>query len=407
MSNPVKSKMSKAELTALVAMMFATIAFSIDAMLPALPEIGAALSPNDINRAQLILTAFMFGLGIGTFFTGPLSDAFGRKPVILVGATVYVLSAAAAWASSSLELLLITRVIMGLGAAGPRVVAIAIVRDLFSGREMARVLSIAMMIFTLVPAFAPLLGLGIISIAGWRAIFIAISLFLIIVVIWTILRLPETLAPENRRAFKIPLLMKAGREMFAHPTVRLSILVQTLCMGSLLTMLTMVQPVYDTIFGRADSFPFWFGLVALISGSASMLNAIVVVKVGMRRMVTWSLASQIIFSTAVLVLSNIALPDTVQFAIFVAWQTTLFFMVGMTLGNLNAMAMEPMGHIAGMAASVIGAISTVFGAIIAAPIGLLFDGSLLPLSVGILTMISTAFLLMLRMGRVEAQMPAE
>jgi DHA1 family bicyclomycin/chloramphenicol resistance-like MFS transporter len=407
MSNQIQNKMSKAELTALIAMMFATIAFSIDAMLPALPEIGAALSPNDTNRAQLILTAFMFGLGIGTFFTGPLSDAFGRKPVILVGAVVYVLSAAAAWASSSLELLLITRVTMGLGAAGPRVVAVAIVRDLFSGRDMARVLSIAMMIFTLVPAFAPLLGLGIISVAGWRAIFIAIALFLIIVVMWTVLRLPETLARENRRPFKLPLLIKAGQEMFAHPTVRLSIFVQTLCMGALLTMLTMVQPVYDTIFGRADSFPFWFGLVALMSGSASLINAIVVVKVGMRRMVTWSLASQIVFSSTVLVLSNMDLPDTLQFGLFVAWQTSLFFMVGMTLGNLNAMAMEPMGHIAGMAASVIGAISTVVAAVLAAPIGLLFNGSLLPLSIGVLTMVSTAFLIMLRMGRVESQLPAE
>jgi len=268
-------------------------------------------------------------------------------------------------------------------------------------------LSIAMMIFTLVPAFAPLLGLGIISIAGWRAIFIAISLFLIIVVIWTVLRLPETLAPENRRAFKMPLLVKAGREMLAHPTVRLSILVQTLCMVSLLTMLTMVQPVYDTIFGRADSFPFWFGLVALISGSASMLNAIVVVKVGMRRMVTWSLAGQIIFSSIVLILSNMNFPDTFQFGLFVAWQTSLFFMVGMTLGNLNAMAMEPMGHIAGMAASVIGAISTVVAAVLAAPIGLLFNGTLLPLSLGVLTMVSTAFIIMLRMGRVESQLLAE
>ncbi|OUS36077.1 multidrug MFS transporter [Rhodobacterales bacterium 56_14_T64] len=407
MSNPAANSMSKTEFIALIAMMFATIAFSIDAMLPALPEIGAALSPNDVNRAQLILTSFVLGMGVGTFFTGPLSDAFGRKPVIIVGAALYILSAAVAWASSSLELLLIARVTMGLGAAGPRVVAIAIVRDLYSGREMARVMSIAMMIFTLVPAFAPMLGVGIIAFAGWRAIFIAFALFLIIVVTWTSIRLPETLAREDRRPMKLPLMIKAVSEMFAHPTVRLSIFVQTLCMGALFTMLTMVQPVYDIIFGRGDSFPFWFGLVALISGSASLINAAVVVKVGMRRMVTWSLGGQILFSAAVLILSNADLPEVVQFGVFVAWQTTLFFMVGMTLGNLNAMAMEPMGHIAGMAASVIGAISTVAAAIIAAPIGLLFDGSLLPLIIGILTMISVAFLLMLRMGRVEARLPAE
>ena len=267
MSDPAANPMSKTEFIALIAMMFATIAFSIDAMLPALPEIGATLSPNDINRAQLILTSFVLGMGVGTFFTGPLSDAFGRKPVIIAGAVLYVISAAVAWASSSLELLLIARVTMGLGAAGPRVVAIAIVRDLYSGREMARVMSIAMMIFTLVPAFAPMLGVGIIAFAGWRAIFIAFALFLIIVVIWTGLRLPETLAREDRRPMQLKLMIKAVAEMFAHPTVRLSILVQTLVMGALFTMLTMVQPVYDVIFDRGDSFPFWFGLVALFSGS--------------------------------------------------------------------------------------------------------------------------------------------
>ena len=233
MSGPTAIPMSKGEFIALIAMMFATIAFSIDAMLPALPEIGAALSPHDINRAQLILTAFVFGMGIGTFFTGPLSDAFGRKPVILAGAVLYVVSAAVAWASSSLEMLLIARVTMGLGAAGPRVVAIAVVRDLYSGREMAKVMSIAMMIFTLVPAFAPMLGVGIIAVAGWRSLFIAFALFLIAVVIWTGLRLPETLAPENRRPMQLPLMIKAVREMFAHPTVRLSIFVQTLVMGGL------------------------------------------------------------------------------------------------------------------------------------------------------------------------------
>ena len=188
--NP-SSHMSKAEFIALIAMMFATIAFSIDAMLPALPNIGAELSPEDVNRAQLILTSFVFGMGLGTFVTGPLSDAFGRKPVIVAGAALYILSAGVAWVSNSLELLLISRVTMGLGAAGPRVVALAIVRDLYSGREMARLMSIAMMIFTLVPAFAPMLGAGIIHFAGWRGIFAAFVIFAMIVVLWMSLRLPE------------------------------------------------------------------------------------------------------------------------------------------------------------------------------------------------------------------------
>ena len=395
--------MSKAEFISLVAMMMATIAFSIDAMLPALPEIGIQLSPDDVNRAQLILTSFVLGMGIGTFFTGPLSDAFGRKPVIIAGAALYIVSAGVAWASSSLELVLISRVVMGLGAAGPRVVAIAIVRDLYSGREMARMMSIAMMIFTLVPAIAPMLGQFVILIAGWRGIFAAFALFALIIALWTMLRLPEPLAIENRRPFRLPLMMSAVKEMIQHPTVRLSIVVQTFCLAILFTMITMVQQIYDIIFDRADSFPFWFSLVALLSGSASLLNAAVVVRIGMRRIVTWSLAGQIVLSSIMLTLEGFALPAALAFGLFVAWQTSVFFMAGTTLGNLNAMAMEPMGHIAGMAASVIGAISTVFAALIAAPIGLLFDGTLLPITLGILVMSSIGYLIMLHIARVEAR----
>lgn len=401
----MQNRMSRPEFIALIAMMFATIAFSIDAMLPALPEIGAELSADDVNRAQLILTSFVLGMGLGTFVTGPLSDTFGRKTVIAAGAALYIAAAAVAWAASSLELVLAARVLQGIGAAGPRVVSVAIMRDLFSGREMARMMSIAMMIFTIVPAIAPLLGAGIIAISGWRGIFVAFILFSLVSVLWMGLRLPESLAVENRRPFRVPLLLGAVAEMFAHPTVRLSILVQVLCMGVLFTMLTMVQPVYDVVFDRADSFPFWFGAVALVSGSASLLNAAIVVRVGMRRIVTWTLGIQIILSALVLIADGSALASDVMFAVFVTWQCTVFFMAGTTLGNLNAMAMEPMGHIAGMAASVIGAIATVAAAAIAAPVGLLFDGTLWPLAGGIMAMSSMGFLLMLQMGRVEARFP--
>ncbi|MDC0656747.1 multidrug effflux MFS transporter [Leisingera sp. SS27] len=399
--------MAKAEFIALIAMMFATIALSIDAMLPALPEIGQTLSPGNVNRAQLVLTSFVLGMGLGTFFTGPLSDAFGRKPVVATGCALYVLAALTAWLSPSLEVLLISRVLMGIGAAGPRIVGVAVVRDLYSGREMARLMSIAMMIFMIVPAIAPLMGAGIIALSGWRTIFLLFALFAAVIVLWTSVRLPETLAREDRRAFRAPLLMAAVKEMLTHPTVRLSIMVQTLCLGMLFTMLTMVQPVYDIIFDRADSFPLWFGLVAVISGTASLLNAAIVVRIGMRRIVTVSLAAQILITGTMLLISGWSLPDPWMFGLFVAWQASVFFMVGTTVGNLNAMAMEPMGHIAGMAASVIGAISTVLAAAVAAPVGLLFDGSLVPLAAGLLIMACIAFLLMLQMAKAEARLPAE
>lgn len=400
------NRMSRGEFVALVAMMFATIAFSIDSMLPALPKIGAQLSPDDVNKAQLILTSFVLGLGVGTFFTGPLSDAFGRKPVIYVGSALYILSAAVAWASSSLEVLLIARIFQGVGCSAPRVVAMAIIRDLYSGREMARIVSIAMMIFTLVPAIAPMLGAGLIALTGWRGIFASFMLFSLITIVWMALRLPEPLAVENRRPLRLPLMIDAAKQMVTHPTVRISIMVQTLCLGMLFTMLVMVQPIYDVVHNSADSFPFWFGFVALMSGSASLLNAALVVRLGMRRIVTWVLGAQILFTVAVIALNSMDLSPTLSFALFVSWQTALFFMAGMTMGNLNTIAMEPMGHIAGMAASVIGAISTVLAAAIAAPIGLLFDGSIAPLAFGILIMCTLGFGLMLHMGRIEDRVPA-
>ena len=400
----MSSRMHRAEFIALIAMLFATIAFSIDSMLPALPEIGQELSPTDINKAQLILTSFVLGMGVGTFFTGPLSDALGRKPVVYGGAALYILGSTIAWASSSLELVLAARVLQGLGAAGPRVVAMAIVRDLYAGREMARIISFAMMIFTLVPAVAPMLGAGVIALAGWRGIFISFIIFSVISICWFGVRLPESLPSDKRRPFRIPLLMSAVAEMFQHPTVRLSIIVQIFCMGALFTMLVMVQPAYEVVFDRADSFPYWFAFVALLSGTSSLLNAALVMRLGMRRMVTWSLGVQIGLSGVMVLLTSADLSTDLQFALFVAWQTSVFFIAGTTLGNLNAMAMEPMGHIAGMAASVIGAVATVFAAVIAAPIGLLFDGSLLPLTGGIMAMCIIGFALMLRMGKVEARL---
>ncbi len=397
----MQNRMSRPEFIALIAMMFATIAFSIDAMLPALPEIGAELSPGDVNRAQLILTAFVLGMGTGTFFTGPLSDAYGRKPVIFIGSAVYIIASGVAWASDSLEVVLAARVVQGLGAAAPRIVAVAIMRDLYSGRIMARMMSIAMMIFTIFPAFAPLMGAGIIALVGWRGIFLAFILFSVISISWMGLRLPEPLAVTARRPFRARLLHRAVNDMFAHPTVRLSILVQTLSLGILFTMLIMVQPVYDIMFDRADSFPLWFGGVSLIAGSASILNAAIVVRIGMRRIVTWSMAIQICLTALVMLANTLPVSGTVLFGVFVVWQCSIFFMAGTTLGNLNAIAMEPMGHIAGMAASVIGGISTILAAAIAAPVGLLFDGTLWPLAVGIFVLSCAGLALMLKMGRME------
>ena len=398
--------MGRIEFVGLIAMMTATIAFSIDAMLPALPEIAAELSPEIAHRAPLILTSFVLGMGLGTFFSGPISDAFGRRNIVFGGAALYSLSAFVAWMSNSLEVMLVARVFQGLGASGPRVVAVAIIRDLYAGREMARIMSLVMMVFALVPALAPMLGAGIIAAAGWRAIFVAFMAFSILTVIWMGLRLPETLPQEKRRPLRARLIIDAVRELIGHRTVRLSILVQSLALAMLFSMLMLVQPVYDEVYGRGDSFPFWFGAIAVVAASASLINALLVVRYGMRRLVTLALGVQIGLSGAMYFANLGALPDPWGFYAFVFFQTCLFFQAGLTLGNLNAIAMEPMGHIAGMAASVVGAISTVLAALIASPVGLMFDGTTKPLALAILVMAAMGFALMLYMGRVEARQAA-
>ncbi len=397
--------MTQVEFIALCAMMFATIAFSIDAMLPALPEIAAELSPGNLNRATLIITSFVMGMGLGTFFTGPLSDRFGRKPVLIGGALVYSLCAFIGWQSQTLEWVLAARFFQGVGAAGPRIVTLAIVRDLFAGREMARIMSFAMMIFTLVPAIAPAMGAVIIDMSSWRGIFVAFMVFSLISILWIGFRLPEPLAVEDRRPFQMSKLIAGVKEMWGIPAVRTSMLVQSLIFAALFAMISSVQPIYDQTFDKADEFPMWFAIIALISGSASLLNAKLVMVLGMRYLVTVAVGAQVFF--AIGMVFACASPDMqIQFYAFVIWQLAVFFSTGMTIGNLNALAMEPLGHMAGTAASVMGAFATILGGLMATPIGLAFDGTPLPmaLSLGVLALVS--FLLMLHMRRLEAQAAA-
>lgn len=379
-------------------MMFATVAFSIDAMLPAFPDIAAELSPEAPNRAQLILTSFLLGMGLGTFVAGPMSDAFGRKPVILGGAVLYCVGSLLAWGAGSLELVLAARVMQGLGAAGPRIVTLALLRDLYAGRQMARIMSFAMMVFTLVPAIAPAVGAEIIALTGWRGIFLAFVAFSLVSALWLGLRQPETLAPDRRRPMRLVQLVADAREVMGNRVVQLSILVQSMLFGALFGVLSSIQMVFDQTFGRGESFPIWFALIALVAGLSGLLNALLVVRLGMRRLIRLALVGALLLSAAMAVVTLAGLwPEPLFFPAYVIWTTVVFFMAGMTLGNVNAIALEPMGHVAGMAASVVAASATVAGASLAIPAGLAFDGTPGPLALAISLMLGAALLLMRRM----------
>ncbi len=237
-------------------MLLATVAFSIDSMLPALPQISAELSPGRVNRAQLVIGSFVLGMGLGSFVAGPLSDSFGRKPVIVGGAVLYTIGAVLASAAGSLEMLLAARVLQGLGVAGPRIVSIAMVRDLYSGRQMARVVSFAMTIFVLVPAAAPALGSLIITHFGWRGLFLSFVIFAVVSAVWLGLRQPETLPPKSRRAFRFGALWAAMREVLANRIVVTCTAVMTLGLGTLFATLSSIQQIFSETFGRGQGFPF-------------------------------------------------------------------------------------------------------------------------------------------------------
>lgn len=390
----------RAEFIALMAMLMASIAFSLDALLPALPEIARELTPAQPNRAQLVVAAFVMGMGAGTLVVGPFADAFGRKTALFGAAAVYVLGAALAWRAQSLDLLLAARFLQGLGAAGPRVTVMAIIRDRYQGREMAQMVSFVLVVFMLVPAVAPLIGAGLIALGGWRSLFPAFIAFTAVATLWLALRQPETLAPENRRPLRFGPILAATREVLRHPVVATAILVQVFAFGVLFANISTIQMVFDQSFGRAASFPVWFVLMAAVSAATGILNAKLVVRVGMRALVVRALAVQAALSLAfLLALAGGLLTGTAAFAAYVVWTAAIFGCGGLVFGNINAMALEPMGHIAGTAASLVTAISTIGAALIAAGIGLTFDGTPVPVAAGVLACTLVAMALMRRLTR--------
>lgn len=389
-----------AEFTAMLALLFATIAFSIDAMLPALPAIAAELSPDAVNNAQLVLSAFVMGMGVGTLFVGPIADAIGRKVTIAAGFALYVAGSVLALYSQHLELLLVARFLQGIGASAPRVAGMALVRDLYAGREMAQIMSFVMMVFMVVPALAPLAGAVITGAYGWRAIFLAYVVFAAVALGWIMLRQAETLATEDRRPITAANLWSALREVVAGPDVRVYILVMSLGFGQMFALLSSIQPIFDETYGRNDSFPLWFAGIAAVSATGSFVNSRFVMRVGMRRLATIAYGVVAALSLAALAAIGSGLVGgSASFAVFYFWATSVFFIGGMTFGNLNALAMQKLGHIAGMATSVITAISTVAAALIAGPVGLAFDGTALPAIAGAVVCSLVAYGLMRRSER--------
>ena len=311
----------------------------------------------------------------------------------------FLVGAALSAASPSLDMLLAARFLQGVGAAGPRSAGMAVVRDLYKGRDMARIVSLVMTIFALVPAVAPLMGQIVLMFGSWRLIFVVFVVFSLGVNLWFLLRQPETLPPAQRRPLSLPLMAQATVEIFRHRITLISILCQGLSSACLIATLSSQQGIFEQHFDRAASFPSWFAAIAVCSIAGSVTNARLVNRVGMARMVITTYGGMVLLTAAILALLSLGLmPAALEFPAHLLWSIGIFAMMGLTLGNLSAMAMEELGHIAGIAASLIIALSTGLSVVLAIPVGLAFNGTQIPLMLGVLVFTSLALTLM-QLGR--------
>jgi DHA1 family bicyclomycin/chloramphenicol resistance-like MFS transporter len=370
------------EFVIIVSMMMSLTALSIDAMLPALPQIGSALKVTNPNDRQLVISVIFLGSALGQLFFGPLSDKTGRKPAIYAGYTLFITGSLISVFSINFPMMLAGRILQGIGLSAPQAVTMALVRDQFEGRKMARVMSFSMTVFILVPMIAPTLGQGILLIAGWRSIFGSFLFFALITIVWFALRMPETLAQENRAPFSLKRIANSIREILKIRPALGYTLTGGLIHGVFLGYLNSSQQIFQEQYALGELFPLFFAIISLSLGMASLLNARLVMRFGMIKMVRWALG--IVFGLAVIFLGiSIAFAGQPPLLILMAYLMVSFFCTGILFGNLNSLAMQPLGHLAGIGAAVVGSISTLISMLLGMVIGRSYDGTVLPLIIGI------------------------
>ncbi len=367
------------EFVPLIALLVSIVALATDAMLPALPAIGRDLEVPRRNDAQFVVTAMFLGLGLGQMVFGPLSDSIGRRPAIHAGLLLFMAGCLLSLFAPSFEVMIAGRVLQGFGAAGPRVVTMALVRDLYEGRRMARILSFAMAVFILVPAIAPALGQGIQGLGGWHAIFAVFLATAAVALLWFGLRQPETLAPAHRRPFTPRAVGAAVLEVLRIRTALGYTLATGFVFALFVAYLSSAQQIFQDAYGTGALFPAYFAALVLAIGGASLANGRLVVTYGMQRLTGMA-------TMAIALLSTLALAPAFAFDglpplwLFTAYMLAAFLCIGLLFGNLNALAMEPLGHIAGVGSAVVSSLATFISIPLGAVAGLGFDGTIYPLT---------------------------
>ncbi|MFM1877799.1 MAG: hypothetical protein RLZZ241_665 [Bacteroidota bacterium] len=358
------------------------VALSLDALLPALDIIGLAVGNTDAASNQLLITLFFLGMGTGPLIFGPLSDSIGRKPVVYIGFGLFIVSSVLCIQAISLPWMIAGRMLQGASLSAPRTVSIAMIRDRFSGDYMARVMSFVTVVFLLVPIIAPAVGKIMLDLWDWKAIFYLQILIGLLVCIWFWRRQPETLHLRNRTSFRAIAIFKGFKAVLNYRLTMLFTLIWGLVTGSFLVYLSTSQQIFEYQYGLKESFPILFAGLAITIGTATFLNGSMVLKFGMRKLITWALFAFTGIPLAyTLLFMNQANPHIGILMIFLGLQ---FFATGFLFGNLRSMAMEPLGHIAGVGAAITGFLATAMSVPISAWIGHFVTSSALPLFLGFL-----------------------
>jgi len=370
-----------AEFVALMATLTALVALSIDMVLPALPAIGQSLGVQSPNQNQLVVSLLFLGFGVGQLFYGPFSDTAGRKPAAFLGLALFTAGCLLALLAQSFPMMLAGRLLQGIGVAGPRTITIALVRDRFEGREMARVMSLVTAVFIIVPIVAPAIGQAALGAFGWRSIFVIYLVMGVIASIWFGLRQEETLPAGRRIPFSLPGLGAAARAVLTNRIAVGYTIASGFVFGAFLAYLTSAQQILQEEYALGARFPLYFGMLAVAIGGASLANARLVMRYGMRALSQWSLRG--IFVVSVL-FTGVAVAAAGQppLWLLMSYLMVSFFGIGLLFGNLSALAMQPLGAIAGTGSAVVGGVSMLISLTLGTAIGQVYNGTVLPLASG-------------------------
>lgn len=373
---------SQIEFIAMMASLMAVVALAIDALLPALDVIGITIGTQRPADNQLIITMIFLGLGVGPLLFGPVSDAKGRKPIVYMGFGIFLIGSIICVFATSLPIMIVGRILQGIGLSAPRTISIAIIRDLYSGDYMARIMSFVTVVFLLVPIVAPAAGKLVLDYYDWKGIFYVQLFFSALVCIWFWKRQPETLTLDKRIPFTRARFNKGFKEVLTEKSTMGFTFIQGLVLGAFLVYLSGSQHVFEVQYGLKEEFPYLFAGLAIAIGIAIFTNGNLVVRFGMLKLVTLSIYSFLAIS-GLYVLLYYGKPNP-SIEILMAFFASQFFALGFLFGNLRALAMEPMGHIAGMAAAITGLIATLMGIPISTYIGRYIENSVLPVFIGFL-----------------------